>query len=100
MGSRVNDALSLALSVSQILAHNFENVMVTYASIFTGPQAQIPSSPYQQGFKAVARGAAGAARAAPLFQLFFFFFFFVGSLKERKRTNIDVMIHSSHNECL
>ena len=45
VGSRVNDALS----VSQILAHNFENVMVTYASIFTGPQAQIPSSPYQQG---------------------------------------------------
>ena len=44
VGSRVNDALS----VSQILAHNFENVMVTYASIFTGPQAQIPSSPYQQ----------------------------------------------------
>ena len=37
-----------ALSVSQILADNFENVMVTYASIFTGPQAQIPSSPYQQ----------------------------------------------------
>ena len=38
-----------ALSVSQILADNFENVMVTYASILTGPQAQIPSSPYQQG---------------------------------------------------
>ena len=31
------------------LADNFENVMVTYACIFTGPQAQIPSSPYQQG---------------------------------------------------
>ena len=44
--------------------------------------------------KAVARGAAGAARAAPLFQLFFFFFF-VGSLKQRKRRKIDVMIHSS-----
>ena len=40
-----------ALSVSQILADNFENgiLMVTYASILTGPQAQIPSSPYQQG---------------------------------------------------
>ena len=47
--------------------------------------------------KAVARGAAGAARAAPLSA---FFFFFVGSLKQRKRTKIDVMIHSSHNECL
>ena len=45
VGSRVIDALS----VSQILAHNFENVMVTNASICTGPQAQIPSSPYQQG---------------------------------------------------
>ena len=45
VGSRANDALS----VSQILADNFENVMLTYASIFTGPQAQIPSSPYQQG---------------------------------------------------
>ena len=45
VGVRVNDALS----VSQILAHNFENVMVKYAPIFTGPQAQIPSSPYQQG---------------------------------------------------
>ena len=40
---------SHTLSVSQILAHNFEDVMVTYASIFTGPQAQILSSPYQQG---------------------------------------------------
>ena len=40
---------SHTLSVSQILAHNFEDLMVTYASIFTGPQAQIPSSPYQQG---------------------------------------------------
>ena len=40
---------SHTLSVSQILADNFEDVMVTYASIFTGPQAQIPSSPYQQG---------------------------------------------------
>ena len=45
VGSRASDALS----VSQILAYNLENVMVTYASIFTGPQAQIPSSPYQQG---------------------------------------------------
>ena len=34
VGSRANDALS----VSQILAYNFENVMVTYASIFTGPR--------------------------------------------------------------
>ena len=53
--------------------------------------------PQAPGFvcKAVARGAAGAARAAPLFQLFFFFFFFVGSLKQRKRRKIDVMIHSS-----
>ena len=33
---------SHTLSVSEILADNFENVMVTYASIFTGPQAQIP----------------------------------------------------------
>ena len=43
--SRASDTLS----VSQNLADNFEHVMVTYASIFTGPQAQIPSSPYQQG---------------------------------------------------
>ena len=50
------------LSVSQILAHNFEDVMVTYASIFTGPQAQIPSSPYQQGLGLVrGYGAAGAS---------------------------------------
>ena len=34
VGSRVNDALS----VSQISAHTFENVMVTYASIFTDPR--------------------------------------------------------------
>ena len=45
----VSSRASDTLSVSQILADNFENVMVTYASIFTGPQAQIPSSPYQQG---------------------------------------------------
>ena len=27
-------------------------------------------------------------------------FFFVGSLRQRKRTKIDVTIHSSHSECL
>ena len=46
--------------------------------------------------KAVSRGR-GSGR--PTFSAFFFFFF-VGSLKQRKRTKIDVMIHSSHNECL
>ena len=51
VGSRVNDALS----VSQILAHNFENAMPTNGYtyhmplFFTGPRVQIPSSPYQQG---------------------------------------------------
>ena len=40
-------------SVSQILADNFENVLVRYASIFTGPQTQMPSSPYQHGLSLV-----------------------------------------------
>ena len=69
-----------------------------YAFITSWRIVQEVSCPFQlQSLKAVARGAAGAARAAPLFQLFFFFFFFffVGSLKQRKRTKIDVMIHSS-----
>ena len=47
--TRVTGKRHNTLSASQNLADNFENVMVTYASIFTGPQAQIPSSPYQQG---------------------------------------------------
>ena len=66
VGSRVNGALS----VSQILAHNFENVMVTYASIFTGPQAQIPSSPYQQGLGLV-RGYAKPHAAVQKCRFFF-----------------------------
>ena len=54
-----------ALSISQILADNFENVMVTYASILTGPQARIPSSPYQQGLGLV-RGYQLALLFAPV----------------------------------
>ena len=75
-----------------------------HAELLAKKRSSAPWFEFQNSSIALPRpshaGRLGRLGPPHFFSFFFFFFFFVGSLKQRKRTKIDVMIHSSHNECL